>query len=214
MDNTELRRFIAFCEDKQSDPIQIKRPKWDDMIKNYPGTSIKTCDLYTSIGGNFPKYKSDEDIPDYLINSCAIRMSRGLILSGFHLPKSNTGGVMKGSDGYYWLRVRELSKYLEKTLKTPEFSVSLKKAKLGEEKEPLSTEQWEVLRNMKGIIMFNVSGWDDATGHFTLWDGSHLIYPGYEEHDDPNSEYYYFNMKYEDEGRVKQTDSIKLWELK
>ena len=62
--------------------------------------------------------------------------------------------------------------------------------------------------------MFNVSGWGDATGHFTLWDGSHLIYPGYEEHDDPNSEYYYFNMKYEDEGRVTQTDSIKLWELK
>jgi hypothetical protein len=67
--------------------------------------------------------------------------------------------------------------------------------------------------------MFKVSGWSDASGHFTLWDGKDLIYPGEgtprtSPHNDPNSEYYYFNMKYEQNGKVIQTDEIKLWELK
>lgn len=29
--------------------------------------------------------------------------------------------------------------------------------------------------NKKGIIVFEVSGWGNASGHFTLWDGKHLI---------------------------------------
>lgn len=66
----------------------------------------------------------------------------------------------------------------------------------------------------KGVIMFEVSGWGDASGHFTLWDGSNLIYPGDLEHDNPNSDKYYFHMKYENNNRVIQTDRIILWELK
>jgi hypothetical protein len=27
----------------------------------------------------------------------------------------------------------------------------------------------------KGVIMFNVKGWDDATGHFDLWDGGDMV---------------------------------------
>jgi hypothetical protein len=61
--------------------------------------------------------------------------------------------------------------------------------------------------------MFEVSGWGDASGHFTIWDGNHLIYPGDPLHDDPTSEYYYFHMKYENNGKVFQTDKIILWEL-
>lgn len=221
MSDLALRKFIASCGNMQADPIVVKRPKWEDMIKNYPDDSISTKDLYAEIGGSFPKFKTDEDVGNsYLANSCAIRMSRGLNLSGFHLPSSNAGfgtrgGVMKGGDGYYyWLRVRELSKYLMEYLKKPEFTASLKKAKLGETKESLSKEQWETLEKMKGIIMFEVSGWGDATGHFTLWDGKDLIYPGDEEHNNPYSEYYYFHMKYERNKRVIQTDKISLWELK
>lgn len=26
--------------------------------------------------------------------------------------------------------------------------------------------------NKKGILLFNVAGWSDATGHVTLWDGN------------------------------------------
>lgn len=57
-------------------------------------------------------------------------MSRGLISSGFKLPASNDGygtkgGVLKGGDGNYWLRVKELSRYLSTYLGTPEFEIKL-----------------------------------------------------------------------------------------
>lgn len=62
------------------------------MIKNYPNSSIKSKDLYSDIVGTFPKFKTDEELlSSYLANSCAIRMSRGLNLNGFKLPKSNKG---------------------------------------------------------------------------------------------------------------------------
>ncbi|SEO85589.1 hypothetical protein SAMN05444671_1219 [Flavobacterium sp. CF108] len=60
----------------------------------------------------------------------------------------------------------------------------------------------------------------NASGHFTLWNGTNLIYPGEAQHNDPTSPYYYFKMKYEvfDPNKNKtiiiQTDEIKLWELK
>lgn len=31
----------------------------------------------------------------------------------------------------------------------------------------------------KGIILFEVSGWGDATGHFTLWNGSKVAHGDY-----------------------------------
>ncbi|MGH1516445.1 T6SS effector amidase Tae4 family protein [Chryseobacterium sp. JK1] len=162
-------------------------------------------------------------------NTCAFRMSKGLNYSGFKLPFDNSkykakrakGGVHKGDDKLnYWYRVKELGKYLEEHLGKPEFDETLKKAELGGVKEGLSKEKWDKLHKMKGIVMFQVSGWENASGHFTLWDGNNLIYPGLPQHDDPNSQYYYFKMKYEQYHSIKrtnivvQTDEIKLWELK
>ena len=30
----------------------------------------------------------------------------------------------------------------------------------------------DAIRGKKGIIVFEVDGWDDASGHATLWDGN------------------------------------------
>ena len=51
--------------------------------------------------------------------------------------------------------------------------------------EEISCVDWKRIYGIKGIITVDVSGWKDASGHFTLWDGNHLIYPGGAEHDDP-----------------------------
>lgn len=219
---TELMQaLVAECGGIQTAPCTVKRPKWDDMIKNYPNASVSGDTLYTTIGAGLLKLKNDN--PEAWENTCAFRMSRGLNLSGVKLPKDNSkyrvkgskGGVLKGDDtNYYWYRVSELSKYLAEYLKEPELNITLKKANLGEKKEKLSKENWDKLKKMKGVIMFKVSGWGNASGHFTLWDGKNLIYPGAAEHDNSNSDYYYFNMKYEQNGKVIQTDKIKLWELK
>lgn len=246
MDNTELRRFIAFCEDKQSDPIQIKRPKWDDMIKNYPNNEKTTLSLYQEIGGKTlsPLTTKEAINASPYANSCAIRMSRALNLSGIRLPFDNSkyrqteGGVIRGEDKKcYWIRVRELSEYLEEILGKPDFQKSLKRIPIIEEKDPykkkeklikeieekkksISEEDWKKLRKIKGIILFSISGWQDAGGHISLWDGKNIIYVGDENnYNNPISQKYYFHMTkyFEIKGKkdkIVQTDSIKLWELK
>ncbi|MBF6907477.1 hypothetical protein HN295_20140, partial [Acinetobacter baumannii] len=73
------------------------------------------------------------------------------------------------------------------------------------------------LANRKGIVVFDVAGWGDATGHFTLWDGSRLAYA--EHHDDPTNNDYYFwltQLNQDSSGRkfLVQVISVKFWELK
>ncbi|MCS4301887.1 T6SS effector amidase Tae4 family protein [Chryseobacterium sp. BIGb0232] len=238
------RGIIATSGNQQTRPVQVLRPSWRDMIKNYPNSSIKSKDLYSDIGGNFPKFKTDEELLEsYLANSCAIRMSRGLNLSGFKLPKSNSGygtkgGVMSGDKNLsYWLRVRELSPYLADHLGKPEIDIKLDPIKMPDTykkrksvnptewqqlkamKKVISPAEWTELRKTKGVIVFDVSGWDDATGHFTLWDTQHLIYPGDAQHDDPTNAKYYFSMLYlkinkKNELDFVQTNRIRVWELK
>lgn len=219
----QQRNIIAQSGNQQTQSIKPLRPKWSDMIENYPDSSVDVVTLYTDIGNNLISYYNNPKTKSSWENTCAFRMSRGLNYSGFKLPynnlsyraKGSTGGVHIGQDKLnYWYRVRELGKYLEQHLGSPEFDETLLKAGLGQVKTRLSQDKWNELYNMKGIIMFKVSGWGNASGHFTLWDGKDLIYPGNPLHNNPNSEYYYFHMKYEQNGRVIQTDEIKLWELK
>ncbi|CAA7386516.1 T6SS effector amidase Tae4 family protein [Chryseobacterium fistulae] len=241
----QRRGIVATSGNQQTRPVQVLRPSWRDMIKNYPNTSIKSKDLYSDIGGTFPKFKTDEELlSSYLANSCAIRMSRGLNLSGFKLPNSNKGygkkgGVMSGDKNLsYWLRVRELSPYLADHLGKPEIDYTLTNLAMPEQykkrtsltptewqqvrakKQKLTTEQWNKIRSTKGIVVFDVSGWGDATGHFTLWDKAHLIYPGGIEHDTPGNDRYYFSMLYygwndrKKELTLVQTNRIRIWELK
>ncbi|MFK8268632.1 T6SS effector amidase Tae4 family protein [Capnocytophaga cynodegmi] len=89
-----------------------------------------------------------------------------------------------------------------------------------EKKKSLSEEDWKKLRKIKGIILFSISGWSDAGGHISLWDGKNIIYVGDEDnYNNPISQKYYFHMTkyFEIKGKkdkIVQTDSIKLWELK
>ncbi|MFY7828926.1 MAG: T6SS effector amidase Tae4 family protein [Flectobacillus sp.] len=55
-------------------------------------------------------------------------------------------------------------------------------------------------KNRRGIICFEVTGWNDATGHFTLWDGNNILYG---QHD-------YFNLP--SEGKGAKVTKAYLWE--
>lgn len=151
----------------------IKELTWTEMLKNYPNSSIHTVDLYDKIGGGLPELLRKNPIA--WENSCAIRMSRALNYSGKKLGNApSRGGNIVGDDGYnYWIRVRDLQKYLVDNLPKPNVD------KAG------AIDIVNEFKNKRGIIVFDVSGWGNATGHFTLWDGSHLIYPGDRSHDDP-----------------------------
>jgi len=237
------RVIVAGSGGVQAKTITATRPKWDDMIKNYPDTSVDVITLYDDIGNGLSEMLKKNSAWE---NTCAFRMSKGLNYSGFKLPYNNSkyraekvnGGVHIGKDKLnYWYRVRELAPYLVDHLGTPEIDIKLDKIQMPNEhkkktgltllewqqiksnKKKILEIDWERLNKTKGIITFDVSGWNDASGHFTLWDGNHLIYPGGAEHDDPTNDKYYFSMIYpikkkNGELDLVQTNRLRLWELK
>ncbi|WP_160140256.1 T6SS effector amidase Tae4 family protein [Chryseobacterium sp. c4a] len=239
----QRRGIVATSGNQQTRPVQVLRPSWRDMINNYPNSSVDVNTLYTDIGNGLLGMLKQNSAWE---NTCAFRMSRGLNYSGFKLPNNNSnyrakgtiGGVHKGDDKLnYWYRVRELAPYLSDHLGKPEIDIKLDKIEMPanlrknnnltqaewtqvwNSKKKVSQTDWTQIHNAKGIITFDVSGWDGASGHFTLWDGNHLIYPGGAEHDDPKSSKYYFHMLYpvknkKNELDFVQTNRIRLWELK
>ncbi|EBS7636603.1 hypothetical protein CDR68_23200 [Salmonella enterica] len=77
------------------------------------------------------------------------------------------------------------------------------------------------IEDKTGIIVFDVDGWSDATGHFTLWDKGDLLYVGANQNEkDPTSAAFYVWLveprynKAKDEMHLIQTTSVIFWELK
>ncbi len=64
---------------------------------------------------------------------------------------------------WYFYRVADLSKYLNSTYGKPE----------------IKGTQKSTFTSFKGIIWFEISGWSDASGHFTTWDGSKVGHGDY-----------------------------------
>lgn len=126
-----------------------KRPNFIKMKSTYPkGTPEKVFKL---IGG---KVEANN-----FANSCAIRVSRSLNYSGLSIKYIPPNLTVSGSDGkWYIYRVKELIKYLKSNFGEPDISV-------------VNKPYQEKLKGKKGIIIFEVDAWDDASGHATLWDG-------------------------------------------
>ena len=147
-----------------------KLPKWDELLKNYPNKDAKT--VFTDIGG---KVKLNYDIGVFK-NACATRVSKALNFSpGLHdIPyfktKNSDGNdivqVSSGGKKYWYIyRVKALIAYLSKFYGSPKI-VSPGKYK-------------QTLKGKKGIIIFEIKGWSDATGHADLWDGSKVVRDDY-----------------------------------
>jgi len=51
--------------------------------------------------------------------------------------------------------------------------------KYGNPEKLTPAEHEEKLQDRKGIIIYEVNGWADATGHADLWDGNKCVYQGY-----------------------------------
>lgn len=171
-------------------------------------------------------------------------MSYALNHSGVKLGKApGKGGMVLGDDKLnYWLRVKDLRKQLIKLfgsadvlLKYPDkMPLPTKKDITGS--ETYAVNHWDEfyqrkhfaedkfiskIKDKTGVIVFDVDGWGDATGHFTLWDKGNLLYVGANQNEnDPTSAAYYIwhveprYNKSEDKMYLIQTTSIIFWELK
>lgn len=145
-----------------------KLPEWQRLSKYYPAHQASM--VAHLIGG---KVKLNYDIGVFS-NFCAIRVSRALNMSGQPIPFIEDIGfrgklesqVSSGANGrWHIFRVRQLVKYLNRQYGRPEIH------------GPGVHEQ--AVRHRKGIIVYEVHQWTDASGHADLWDGTQCLWKGY-----------------------------------
>jgi hypothetical protein len=103
-------------------------------------------------------------------NTCIIRISQPLNYAGHLIPRDSEPFRTKlGKDKkWYGLRVDEFWNYMLRTYGKPTVHARREKGK------PIDVAKFSGIR---GIIGFRLM-FKNATGHFTLWDGSHLPYDG------------------------------------
>ena len=90
-------------------------------------------------------------------NACAIRLSYVLNKTGTKIPYIS-GQTVSGKNGnWYIYKVKTIIAYLRKVFGEPDHTF----------KNPTAIQ----LSKHKGILVFEVDAWSDATGHATIWDG-------------------------------------------
>ena len=90
-------------------------------------------------------------------NACAIRMSYVLNKTGIKIPHKPGKTVSGGKGHWYLYKVKDLITYLKEIFGDPDQVIHM----------PTLSK----VAAYKGIMVFEVDGWDDATGHATIWDG-------------------------------------------
>lgn len=139
--------------------IDVRRPRFSTLWEHYP-VAMQAKDVYELVGGN--AYELYKENPTGYANACALRLSRAFNYGGLEITSSASGYKVAGGDGRrYLLRVVDI--------------IALVKANFGTPDVEVATEGQDVTDQFidkKGILIFDVSGWGDATGHVTLWNGA------------------------------------------
>ncbi|GLQ71506.1 type VI secretion system amidase effector protein Tae4 [Vibrio penaeicida] len=149
----------------------MQLPNWETLNRNFPNLPAAT--VFTQIGG---KVALNYEIGVFK-NACATRISKALNGSGgrHKIPYYKAVGpngrmeaqVSSGKNkNWHIFRVKILIKYLTE--------------KYGSPSTYIPSEYKKEISGKKGIIIFEVNGWDDATGHADLWDGEDCVYASYD----------------------------------
>ena len=100
-------------------------------------------------------------------NGCATRMSYVFNTTGFPIHQGPWATVSGGDGKLYIYRVADIRKFIRVTFGAPDASYRM----------PYSQD----LFTEKGLLVFEVHIWRDASGHVTLWNGSacsdHCYFP-------------------------------------
>lgn len=156
---------------------------WAASMRIYDPTN-SASKVANVVGGNVAANINNQDPKLRWKNTCAVRLSYILNQAGMHIPHM-PGKTVSGSDKrWYFYRVKNLIGFLE-----------TKWGKAEIVKYPPSGGG--SLAGKKGLILFEVSGWSDAAGHATLFNGSTCY------------DHCYFN----EPGAKYRTDRANFWSL-
>ena len=98
--------------------------------------------------------------PNGWTNTCAVRMSYILNQSGTLIPSLGDKTVSGANKRHYFFRVPDVIAFLTQHWGKPDLIVAYPPPGGG------------TLADKKGLILFEVTGWTDARGHATLWNGT------------------------------------------
>jgi hypothetical protein len=135
-----------------------KLPPLGLLWANYP-TDPDPESIKRMIGGRV-------DLP-WITNTCTIRMSYAFNRAGSPIPRKHPSlTTVRGGDGlWYAIRVREFKRYLEREFGAPGVTGTMRSEFAGHQ----------------GILVFDVEGWNDATGHLDVWNGTRAKHGEYWE---------------------------------
>lgn len=132
----------------------VNKPNFAPMKKSFDevlgdGTLKAAAD---KIGGHV-KHNIDTGT---FTNACPMRMSYALNYNGFVISFAKDKTSSGADHKWYYYRVADLKQLLFDLFGEPDLRGTERKTFIGK----------------KGIMYFDVEGWNDATGHITLWDGN------------------------------------------
>jgi len=127
---------------------------WDNYPNDYDPEAVKRL-----VGGRV-------NLP-WITNTCTIRMSYAFNRAGSPIPSKHPAlTTVQGADGHWYaFRVREFKRWLEHEFKAPDVRGTTRSEFEGK----------------RGVMMFDVAGWSDATGHLDVWDGTRAKHAEYWE---------------------------------
>lgn len=136
-----------------------ERPNFHQAWTYFSQVNKPVDEVGDVIGG---KVKSNIDIPDgnsaKWTNACPIRMSYVLNRTGFPIQRGVAPVGSGGDKMWYIFRVNDMLSYLYAIFGAPDIEI-------------IGTPQLSGFKDMQGILLVTGSGWSDARGHITLWNG-------------------------------------------
>ncbi len=131
---------------------------FDTMWDAYPNPGGTAAEARSTIGGAVDA--------QWVRNTCVVRVSRALNRAGHPIPRSSTDEILtlRGGDGmHYALRVHEFARYLRRRYGSPDVDHTYPSGSGGDVPSGF--------RGRRGVALFDVDIWSDATGHVDLWNG-------------------------------------------
>ncbi|MGR6838828.1 T6SS effector amidase Tae4 family protein [Aliivibrio wodanis] len=159
-----INEIIATVGEQQTS-LYIKRPRWINIHNSYKEIGMLNAYLtYQKVGGY--AFQLHVENPNDYANACALRISWAFNYGGYKIP---SGTIFSGRNIYrvkgedelpYILRVEDIIFFIKNKWGDPEID---------------NIDFLDISRKLsgkKGIIIYTISGWDDASGHVTLWNGN------------------------------------------
>lgn len=169
----------------QAAQIDVRRPRFSTLWDHYP-VGMPAPEVYQLVGGN--AYELYQENPTAYANACALRLSRAFSYGGLEITSTARGYKVQGGDGKrYLLRVVDIIALVKANFGAPDMEVT-----------PQGSDVSDQFRGKTGVLIFEVSGWGNATGHVTLWNGSDCGDSCYFVHGQPGA----------------TTTKVLFWELK